>query len=91
MAGVVGIIPAPLTLRKLLWMGDGRERSEWNKASVIAATIHNVNCTKKDQMIDFTDIHPYYISKALEKRDRGPSKDEISHGMMILKKTINGK
>ena len=90
LAGIIGVNPAPLTMRKLLWMSDGKERSEWNRASTIASTIHNVNCTKKEQMIDFKDIHPYFVNEALERKNRGPSKEEVEHGMMILKKALNG-
>lgn len=90
LAGIIGINPAKLTLRKLLLMSDGKERSDWNKFSVLISTIHNVNCTKKSDMIDFKNIHPYYVSEAIEKRKAGPSKEEIAHGLMQLKKAFNG-
>lgn len=89
LAGIVGVNPGPLTLRKLLWMNNGKERSEWNRFSVLVAKIHNVNCTKKSEMVDFKDIHPYYIEEVLEKKRRGPSKEEVAHGMMTLKKALS--
>jgi len=41
-------------------------------------------------MIDFKDIHPYYVSEAIKKREAGQSKENIAHGLMQLKKALNG-
>jgi len=89
LAGVVGIHPGPLTLRKLLLMSNGKERSDWNKFSVLVAKIHNVNCTKEQECIDFKDVHPCYVSDAIAKKNRGPSDEEVAHGMAILKKELS--
>ena len=38
---------------------EAQDRSDWNRASSIMAMIHNVQCTKKSQMISPQRIHPY--------------------------------
>lgn len=62
-AGIVGIDPKPFTLRELLWMKDAKERSDWDKAAMVVAKIHNVNAAKSSDCIQFADVHPYYSSE----------------------------
>ncbi len=88
-AGIIGINPRLLTLRKLTLMSNGKERSDWNKFSVLTAKIHNVNCTKKSEMIDFRDIHPCYVIDELHQRSRGPSNEEVSKGWETLRRELS--
>lgn len=89
LAGVIGVHPGPFTLRKLLWMSNGKERSDWNKFSVLVAKIHNVNCTKDSELIDFKDVHPDYITETIAKKKHGLSDDEVRHNMMILERELS--
>ena len=89
-AGIVGVDPRPFTLRTISWMSHGKERSDWNKFATVAAHIHNANCTKKSELIDFRDIHPSYLSEAIAKKKAGPSDEEVAKGQVVLKKMLNG-
>jgi hypothetical protein len=71
-------------------MSDGKERSDWNKFSVLIATIHNVNCSKKSDAISFQDIHPFFIGESIQKKTHYPSKEEVTKGLLTLKKALNG-
>lgn len=42
MAGAVGVDPSPMTLRALLWMAEGRSRSQWSMVGMICAVVGNM-------------------------------------------------
>ena len=55
----MGVDPAHLTARQLLWMVHGRDRSQWvHTASAICAIYNHVR-GKGDKLIKFEEIYPY--------------------------------
>ena len=88
LAGVVGVDPKRLTLRELVWMNDAKERSDWNKFSVLVAQIHNVNCMDKKDQIDFRRIHPSYAWKYM-KKSKASSAEDIAGFKMELESAFS--
>ena len=78
-AGIVGVDPSPLTLRKLSIMAEAKERSEWNRFSVLIAKLHNVNQVKRSDLISFEQVHPFYIRKSgLPIKRTEPTESELA-------------
>jgi hypothetical protein len=60
LAGAIGIDPANLTLRELLWMSEGRGKDVWSRASNLMALIANCNRDpKKSKVFKPSDFNPY--------------------------------
>jgi len=57
-------------------MAEARERSEWNRASVLIAKLHNVNQIKRSDLIGFEDIHPFYIQQRVDRSE--PTSSELA-------------
>ena len=88
LAGVIGVNPRPFTLRKLLWMAEAKERSEWNRAASLMVKIHNAHIAKQSDAIGFKDVHPYFIAEKIkEQRNREPTEGELT----MLRNAIEGQ
>lgn len=83
---MIGIDPRPFTLRKIIWMAEGKERSEWNRAASIMVKIHNAHIVKVADAIKFEDVHPYFIASRIKDQQRDPTEGEL----MMLEKAIEG-
>jgi hypothetical protein len=67
LAGAIGVDPANLTLKELLWMSEGRGKDVWARASNLMALIANCNRDpKKSKVFKPSDFNPYYIGKVKE-------------------------
>ena len=43
-------------------MGKGKSKDNWNHTSAIIAKVHNVNCTKKRDLIKPDEINPHVVA-----------------------------
>ena len=43
-------------------MGKGKSKDNWNHTSAIIAKVHNVNCTKKKDLIKPEEINPHIVA-----------------------------
>ena len=85
LAGIVGVDPKPFTLKKLFWMAEAKERSEWNRFSVLIAKLHNVNQTKKSDLISFEQAHPFYLQQANQPmKQTEPTKSELAMARSLI-------
>jgi hypothetical protein len=48
-----------LTLKQLFWMARGRRVEQWNHTSQLLAMLHNVNCTRRTDLAEPWQFHPY--------------------------------
>jgi hypothetical protein len=56
----LGVDPGPLTLRELLWMAEGRGRSEWaHTASILALLANAHRDPKRTKAFAPADFNPY--------------------------------
>ena len=78
LAGVVGIDPRPFTLRKMVWMSDGRERSEWNRTALLVVKIHNAHISKESDAIEFHDVHPYLTIASKINEQKEPTREQLA-------------
>lgn len=85
LAGFIGISPRLFTFRQLVWMADGKDHNEWFQVARIVCEIHNVNCTKKSDCIDFRHVHPHFLEDIEKESDRGPTVEEVS----MIKKELS--
>jgi len=85
LGGYIGLNPRPFTFRQLLIMADGKDHNEWFQVARVVTEIHNVNCTKKSDMIDFRHVHPHYISESIKESERGPTSEEVA----MIKRELN--
>jgi len=65
-------------------MAEARERSEWNRTSVLVAKLHNVNQIKRSDLISFEDVHPFHIQRHVKKAE--PTRADL----IMLKSAIKG-
>lgn len=56
LAGVAGVAPGPHTLRELIDMADGRNRSEWRRTAQVLTLLNNAHFVEKRSPEDF---YPY--------------------------------
>jgi len=66
----------------LILMVDGHQTAAWNHTCSIIAKIHNVNCTKKGDLIRPQDIHPLLNKnrdKTIHTTDLSVLKPHLKH------------
>lgn len=70
LAGIAGVVPDSLTLRELMIMAEGRQRSQWNQTASILAIIANVNRDEKKRSTPFSpsEFNPYSDAKQDEPK-----------------------
>ena len=57
--------PRPFTLRELLWMADGAQRSEWSRTSAMMAHLANINRDpKRTRPFKASDFDPFSQASA---------------------------
>jgi hypothetical protein len=61
LAGMVGVDPAPLTLRELLWMADGKGRDEWARTALVCSILANCHRDPKKKPRPYTpaEFNPF--------------------------------
>ena len=84
LAGIIGVDPRQFTLRKLVWMSQAYERSEWNRAATIVVKLHNTHVTSESQLIKFQDVHPHFMVGKPQQAE--PTARELA----ILEREIKG-
>jgi len=73
LAGVVGVDPGPLTLRRLLNMNTGRRRHDWQQTARILMKLHNVNCKDESELIhDPAVFMPPGLAGPTQQRPKAP-------------------
>ena len=57
---MIPVDPRPFTLRELLWMADGAQRSEWSRTSAMMAHLANINRDpKRTRPFKASDFDPF--------------------------------
>jgi len=74
LAGVLGVMPGPLTLRELVWMAEARRREAWQHTSSMIATLANIHRDPKKKprpyaASDFQPLPPERASQPVPKAD----------------------
>ena len=86
MAGAVGVDPAPLTLRQLLWMAEGLGRERWGHTSLICAMFANAHRDpKRTRPFKPSDFDPYARQ---DRRERVVAGEET---LEMLKEAFTGR
>ncbi len=62
LAGIAGVDPLPLTMRRIKWMADAKDRADWDKWSALLAITLNCHVEKKYQVKPH-DMNPYTVRK----------------------------
>ena len=88
-AGIVGVDPRSLTLRKLFWMVEAKERSEWDKYAALIVEVHNVHQISESGLVGFREVHPFYREQRATGRQ--PTEEELSFAKMAVKEIGRGK
>ena len=44
-------------------MAEGAQKERWNHTASLVAKLHNVNCTRKPDMIRAEEVHPFMGKK----------------------------
>ena len=89
----MGVDPRPLTLRELLWLGEGHGREAWGRTSALLAML--VNChrdPKKGRPARPEDFDPYAQGEGSEvvhvdRENISAMKQDFVGGGVILTKT----
>jgi len=66
-------------------MAEAHERSEWNRAAVLIAKVHNVNQVRRSDLIGFEDVHPHFLRKREDKSE--PTVADLA----MLKSALKGR
>ena len=63
---MIPVDPRPFTLRELLWMADGAQRSEWSRTSAMMAHLANINRDpKRTRPFKASDFDPFSQASAV--------------------------
>ena len=83
----MGVNPEPLTLRELLWMHEGQQRTAWDHTTWIVAKLHNVNVAKKRDRIEPGQINPY----RKHKTHRDDAVVITNENVQVMRKAFTGR
>jgi len=73
LAGILGLDPAPLTLRQLVWMVDARRQDQWSHTAAVMALTANVhrNPKRRSQPFSPAEFHPLLDRKPAKLKKAG--------------------
>jgi hypothetical protein len=66
----------------LVWAAEGRQKAAWERTSHLLALLHNVNCTKDENLRTPADFNPF---RAEEPAPPEPPEPEFTVPVSILK------
>jgi len=84
LAGIVGVDPAPLTLRELIWMSDARRQDQWTHTATSMALLANIHRNPKKRSQPFTPLEFHPLAKPKQSK---PAKV----GLRVLKNVFVDK
>jgi hypothetical protein len=90
-AGIVGVIPDPLTLRELRWMARGRQTDDWDHTARLLAKIHNVNQVSEESLLRPIDFHPFYDDEEIAQIEAATRQQREKGSVAALAALIVGK
>lgn len=65
LAGIVGVVPGPLTLRSLIRMAEAPQRADWARTSSLMSLIANLDRDpKKRRPFSASDFDPFHARRA---------------------------
>lgn len=91
LAGICGVVPDFLTLRELLIMAEGRQRSQWNQTASILAMIANVNRDTSKRSTPFRPDEFNPFDNAPPQKPRTVTHEEWSAIGKAMKAAYGGK
>jgi hypothetical protein len=86
LAGVVGINPDPLTLRRLSAMAHGRQRCLWEHTAVLQAQMINL---LRESPVSPNELNPYVQTRV--RKGHPMDRETISHVRSMLRKRNAGR
>ena len=78
-------------MRKLAWMVEGREESEWARLSNLLALIYNrTRFTKDEPMGEPMDFNPFWIRDNKDEIDEEAASEAAALKAQIIRDTTHG-
>ncbi|MGH2271922.1 hypothetical protein ACQ9LF_08990 [Anaerohalosphaeraceae bacterium U12dextr] len=92
---MIGVDPAPLTLRELWWMSQAieyRDRMEWNRISALMSLLCNINRDPKRGKVSIpTDFNPYAQNETKTKRREDVIEVKDDQSKALFKAAVTGQ